>query len=270
MDAYNNASFYNYNTIIYGHNMRDGSMFARLKEFSNEATLRQCPYFWILTPDADYLYKICSIHQASSGSDTFTVRFADYLKAEDVKFTVKGGNLAQVDQHPEIKALFEAADPTMTPASWALRYAASMEGVMIVLSGMSNLEQMRQNVKLMKDDFKPLTEADKEMLKQAAEIIESKQPVGCTGCRYCVEKGCPAGIRIPQVLKSLNMLHQYQNIHGARMGYYGAISEHRPAECIRCGSCERECPQSLPIRKLIREADDRLYAGPDYDVWANH
>ena len=54
MDAYNNASFYNYNTIIYGHNMRDGSMFARLKEFSNEATLRQCPYFWILTPDADY------------------------------------------------------------------------------------------------------------------------------------------------------------------------------------------------------------------------
>ena len=78
MDAYNNASFYNYNTIIYGHNMRDGSMFARLKEFSNEATLRQCPYFWILTPDADYLYKICSIHQASSGSDTFTVRFADY------------------------------------------------------------------------------------------------------------------------------------------------------------------------------------------------
>ena len=89
MDAYNNASFYNYNTIIYGHNMRDGSMFARLKEFSNEATLRQCPYFWILTPDADYLYKICSIHQASSGSDTFTVRFADYLKAEDVKFTVE-------------------------------------------------------------------------------------------------------------------------------------------------------------------------------------
>ena len=78
MDAYNNPSFYNYNTIIYGHNMRDGSMFAKLKEFSDEDTLRQCPYFWILTPDADYLYKICSIHQASSGSNTFTVRFTDY------------------------------------------------------------------------------------------------------------------------------------------------------------------------------------------------
>ena len=85
-----------------------------------------------------------------------------------------------------------------------------------------------------------------------------------------MEKGCPAGIRIPQVLKSLNMLHQYQNIRGARMEYYSAISEHRPTECIRCGSCERECPQSLPIRELIREADDKLYAGPDYDVWANH
>lgn len=210
-----------------------------------------------------------SRHANGGGLDVYDVA-RKHGKPIIVMEPVKGGNLAQVDQHPEIKALFEAADPSMTPASWALRYAASMEGVMIVLSGMSNMEQMEQNVKLMQEGFQPLTEADKEMLKKAAEIIESKQPVGCTGCRYCVEKGCPAGIRIPQVLKSLNMLHQYQNIRGARMEYYGAISEHRPTECIRCGSCERECPQSLPIRDLIREADDRLYAGPNYDVWANH
>ena len=81
---------------------------------------------------------------------------------------VKGGNLALVDQHPEIKELFDAADPEMTPSAWALRYAASMEGVMIVLSGMSNMQQMEENVRLMQDEFRPLNEADVEMLKKAA------------------------------------------------------------------------------------------------------
>ena len=166
--------------------------------------------------------------------------------------------------------MFDAADPTQTPASWALRYAAGMEGVMIVLSGMSNMAQMEENVRVLGDTYKPLTGAEIDMLKKTAEIIESKRPVGCTGCRYCVEKGCPAGIKIPSVLASLNMLHQYQNIRGARMEYYGAIAEHRPTECIRCGSCERECPQGLPIRDLIREADNALWAGENYDVWANH
>ena len=71
MDAYNNASFYNYNTIIYGHNMHDGSMFARLKEFSNEATLRQCPYFWILTPNGNYRYHIFSAMETAPLSDVY-------------------------------------------------------------------------------------------------------------------------------------------------------------------------------------------------------
>ena len=78
MDAYNSPSFYNYNTIIYGHSMRDGSMFAGLKDFLDAQTLEKCRYFWILTPDADYLYEICSVHQALSGSSTFTVRFENY------------------------------------------------------------------------------------------------------------------------------------------------------------------------------------------------
>ena len=78
MDEYNTPSLYNYNTIIYGHNMRDGSMFAALKEFTNKETYEKCRYFWLLTPDGDYLYEICSVHQAASGSETFTVRFENY------------------------------------------------------------------------------------------------------------------------------------------------------------------------------------------------
>ncbi len=78
LDAANNASFLNYNTIIYGHNMRDGSMFAKLKEFLNEETIRKCRYFWIMTPEADMLYEIFSIHYAVSASDTFMVRFPGF------------------------------------------------------------------------------------------------------------------------------------------------------------------------------------------------
>ena len=78
MDADNNPAFYNYNTIIYGHNMRDGSMFAKLKDFGSKEVYDTCPYFWIFTPDADYLYEICSVHLASPGSSTFTLRFSDY------------------------------------------------------------------------------------------------------------------------------------------------------------------------------------------------
>lgn len=78
LDAYNSPDFANYNSIIYGHNMRDGSMFAKLKNYNATETYESCPYFWIYTPEADYLYKIFSVHQASNGAKTFTVRFSSY------------------------------------------------------------------------------------------------------------------------------------------------------------------------------------------------
>ena len=78
MDAFNNPGFYNYNTIIYGHNMRDGSMFAGIKGFQDQEVYRSCPYFWIYTPQADLLYEVCSVHSASPGSQTFMLRFSDY------------------------------------------------------------------------------------------------------------------------------------------------------------------------------------------------
>jgi len=78
MDSYNSPDLSNYNTMLYGHNMRDGSMFAKIRNFRDEETLKSCRYFWIYTPEADYLYEICSIHYAAVGSDTYTVRFNDY------------------------------------------------------------------------------------------------------------------------------------------------------------------------------------------------
>ena len=186
---------------------------------------------------------------------------------------VKGGNLALVDTHEDIKGMFAKADAKQSPAAWALRYAASLDGVVTVLSGMSDLRQMKENHRILMEDYKPLTEDEKKMLTEAAHLIESKEPVGCTACHYCTDKGCPAGIDIPAVLNSLNMLHQYRNLRGARFQFYNAAvgeGKSRPASCIDCASCETECPQHLSIRDLIHEADERLFAGENYDIWANH
>ena len=232
--------------------------------------LSEHPEIEIVQIQANYFDHFTESRFANGGGyDTYeTVR--RHGKQVIIMEPVKGGSLAQVDKHAEVKALFDATDSTQTPPSWALRYAATLDGVLTVLSGMSNLSQMQENVRILLDDFKPLTDGERDMLKKAASIIESKRPVGCTGCRYCMDKGCPAGIKIPNVLASLNTLHQYQDLRIARKQYYETVGEHRPAECLGCASCERECPQGLPIRQLIREADDKLWAGENYDIWANH
>lgn len=232
--------------------------------------LTEHPEIEVVQIQANYFDHFTESRYANGGGwDTYEI-CRRHGKPVTIMEPIKGGSLAQVDQHPEVKALLQEADPSQSPAAWALRYAAGLDGVITVLSGMSAIEQMKENEKILLTDYRPLTAENKAMLKKVAEIIESKRPVGCTGCRYCMDKGCPAGIRIPNVLSSLNTLHQYQNIRTARKEYYETIGEHRPIECLGCGTCERECPQGLPIRQLIREADEKLWVGENYDVWANH
>lgn len=183
---------------------------------------------------------------------------------------IKGGNLAKVDRHSEIAELFHSADQSQTPVSWALRYAASLDGVLTVLSGMSSLKQMQENYHILMKGYTPLTAAEIDMLKQVGRILESKAPIGCTACRYCVDKGCPAGINIPKVLESLNMIQQYQDRAGANLTFFqSAMGDNGgPESCIRCSSCEKSCPQHLPIMDLMAKA------GQEFDldgvnVWAN-
>ena len=121
MDAYNHPGFANYNTVLYGHNMRDGSMFAGLKEFTKEDTVRKCPYLWILTPRGDRLYKIFSVHYAASGSDTFTVRFADheeYKKWQEKMLSLSdpptGENLSDSDRIVTLSTCSENSAVRMT------------------------------------------------------------------------------------------------------------------------------------------------------------
>lgn len=193
-----------------------------------------------------------------------------YNKPVIVMEPIKGGNLATVDRHPEIAEMFHAADPRMTPSGWALRYAASLDGVLTVLSGMSSLPQMQENYRLLVEDFKPLNSEEADMLKKAGQILLDKAPIGCTSCRYCVEKGCPAGINIPKVIQSLNMIQQYQERRGANLSYFQGTSGLTKGadQCLRCGSCENACPQRLPVMELMEQAKKEFQL-EGVNVWAN-
>lgn len=167
---------------------------------------------------------------------------------------VKGGTLAKV---PEAAAtMLKAAAPDLSVPSWAIRFAASLDNVMMVLSGMSSVEQMADNLSYM-EDFKPLTEDEIALTRKAAQIINDQIAVPCTGCSYCTE-GCPMKIAIPQYFSLYNEdmredlaekgwtinITNYQNLTGK----FG-----RAADCIACGQCEAVCPQHLPIIEKLKD-----------------
>ena len=160
---------------------------------------------------------------------------------------VKGGTLATVP--PEVEAKMRAMDPNMSPASWAIRFAASQEGVMTVLSGMTTLAQVEDNLSFM-DEFVPLTEEEQATLLECAEIIRGIVAVPCTGCRYCVDD-CPMNICIPDYFSVYNTIKRFEGMYRADVvNYYNNLkfAHGKPTDCIRCGMCESRCPQGLPIR----------------------
>ena len=167
---------------------------------------------------------------------------------------VKGGTLAQVPEAAE-KAL-HGANPSLSVPSFAIRFAASLEGVMMVLSGMSSLAQMEDNLSYM-EDFVPLTEEEREACFAAARIINAQIAIPCTGCRYCVE-GCPMQIPIPQYFSLYNEdMRENLEEKGWTVNFsnYGALAQkfNKASECIACGQCEGVCPQHLPIIENLKK-----------------
>jgi len=167
---------------------------------------------------------------------------------------VKGGLLAGVPE--EAAAFMKEAAPDLSPASWAIRFAASLDNVCYVLSGMSNLEQVEDNVSYMKD-FQPLSEAEREVVRKVTEIIQSKASIACTGCRYCVE-GCPQKIAIPDYFKLANNVSKYGEPMLARAkGRYAELTGKdgmgKASACVKCGQCEAHCPQHLPVTQYLED-----------------
>ena len=163
---------------------------------------------------------------------------------------IKGGSLA--NPHELVAKVFKEADPDASYASWAIRYVASMDGIITVLSGMSNIEQMEDNVSYMRN-FKPLDEKEQEVVKKAQEAFKQIPSIPCTACHYCTE-GCPMQINIPAIFKAMNRNIMYRDLNGAKREYGRAVENGgKASECLHCGQCETQCPQHINIIERLEE-----------------
>lgn len=166
---------------------------------------------------------------------------------------VKGGMLAQVPA--EVEQMFKSYDETLSVPSWAIRFAASLDNVFMVLSGMSDMQQLQDNMSYMAD-FQPLTEEEIAMVHKATDIINQTITVPCTGCAYCIVD-CPKRIAIPKYFSLYNADIQEGKTSGwtSQQGYYGSLTSvfGKASDCIKCGKCEKMCPQHLPIRRYLED-----------------
>lgn len=161
--------------------------------------------------------------------------------------SVRGGRLSKLS--PEAEAMLKSAHPDWSISSWAFRWLKGLPGVQVCLSGMSNLEQLEDNLNTFADD-RALSADEAQLLFEAAAAFRREVSVPCTGCRYCCD-GCPAEINIPAVLEVYNRfktdgiwaLHRLKTVDTAG----------QPADCVACGACQNICPQGIEIPKLMAE-----------------
>lgn len=171
-------------------------------------------------------------------------------KAVIIMEPVKGGSLATMT--PEIQGMLKGMNPDLSIASWAMRFAASLEGVVTVLSGMSTLAQMQDNVSYMAD-FKPMAEKEQKVLTKVVEKLAKIPVIPCTDCKYCVES-CPQKIRIPDIFSAYNDYKMYNNLKGIKGHYKGVVAKSgKASDCIACGACEEHCPQHIRIIDELKE-----------------
>lgn len=163
---------------------------------------------------------------------------------------VKGGTLVKLPD--AVADILRAAEPGAPLASWALRFAGSLPGVIAVLSGMNTPEMVAENVAIMRDGV-PLTAGEYEVIEAAREALAALPGVPCTDCRYCM-KGCPEGVHINTIMQSLNIYDQMGDAYRAQENYNWNTGAGKASACIQCGACESVCPQHIAIVSELERA----------------
>lgn len=167
---------------------------------------------------------------------------------------VKGGSLANLPD--EITSEFRKLDGNASTASWAMRWVGSLPNVKVILSGMSAPEQVEDNLATF-TDFKALSDEEQKAVTEIAEKLKARVNNGCTGCNYCMP--CPAGVNIPYNFKIWNTYGIYGNNNGTKWQWENDIDDKQKAKnCIKCGKCEKACPQKLSIRDNLAQLQSEL------------
>lgn len=164
---------------------------------------------------------------------------------------LKGGRLTDKIP-PVIQKIWDEASVKRSPAEWAFKWLAAQPEVTLMLSGMSSMKQLEENISIFsKDDLNDLTENEKELVQKVSDEYNRLIPYSCTGCQYCMP--CPQKIDIPKVLSYFNDWNVYEQNPSTKMEYSTWMTKYA-SDCIGCGACEENCPQSLPIVNAMKEA----------------
>lgn len=185
-----------------------------------------------------------------------------YNKPIIVMEPCKGGTLANIPE--EAEKLMKDYHKDMSIPSWAIRFAASQEGVMMVLSGMNTMEQVLDNTSYM-ENFQPIDDKEQEIINKVVDIINKNTAIPCTACRYC-EHGCPMKIAIPDYFALYNSLKRTTGSFSSQQVYYLnlAANHGKAGDCLKCGKCEQACPQHLQIRKYLEEVSKTFDVAPSF------
>ncbi len=164
---------------------------------------------------------------------------------------LKGGKLANPPK--KVREILDSYGASKSSyASWGIRFVAGLDGIITVLSGMSNMGQMLDNISYMRD-FKPLNAAEHEIIRQAQAAMSGSNIIPCTNCHYCMP-GCPKDIKIPDILDAMNMRIGDGLIEESQAAYNRAVAKHGCAsDCIECGQCERACTQGIEVMSLLKD-----------------